>query len=233
MNLLASLLPLSNVELDIDARDKGAALERAAQLFENNQGLSGSRIVECLTAREQLGSTGLGKGVAIPHGRLARVEAGGRGDHPGEGADRVDSPDGQPVWLLVVLLVPEHATQQHLEILSELAQMLSEPRCGGSCRRSRSRAALLATVAAWSRFAPRPDMLTFESLFEDNGTALDLRWIGEPTAGQRVLPDASGSSVQAAELVGHLNLIHPKRIHVLGGARSITSAASRRDGANR
>jgi HPr kinase/phosphorylase len=61
-------------------------------------------------------------------------------------------------------------------------------------------------------------MLTFESLFEDNGTALDLRWIGEPTAGQRVLPDASGSSVQAAELVGHLNLIHPKRIHVLGGA---------------
>ncbi|HEY4037689.1 MAG TPA: HPr kinase/phosphorylase, partial [Burkholderiaceae bacterium] len=61
-------------------------------------------------------------------------------------------------------------------------------------------------------------MLTFESLLDDNSAALDLRWIGEPTAGQRVIPDASGSSVQAADLVGHLNLIHPKRIHVLGGA---------------
>src|ERR1700741_5335572 len=62
-------------------------------------------------------------------------------------------------------------------------------------------------------------MLTFESLFENNSAALDLGWIGEPVAaGQRVLPDASGISVQAADLVGHLNLIHPKRIHVLGGA---------------
>jgi len=61
-------------------------------------------------------------------------------------------------------------------------------------------------------------MLTFESLFDDNGSALGLRWIHQPTTGHRVLPDAVGSSVQAAELVGHLNLIHPKRIHVLGAA---------------
>jgi HPr kinase/phosphorylase len=61
-------------------------------------------------------------------------------------------------------------------------------------------------------------MLTFEALFEDNESALDLGWINGPKAGQKFLPDASGSSVQAAELVGHLNLIHPKRIHVLGRA---------------
>jgi len=61
-------------------------------------------------------------------------------------------------------------------------------------------------------------MLNFEELFEDNEPALDLGWINGPKAGQKTLPDASGSSVQAAELVGHLNLIHPKRIHVLGRA---------------
>jgi PTS system nitrogen regulatory IIA component len=154
MNLLASLLPLSNVELDIDARDKGAALERAAQLFENNQGLSGSGIVECLTAREQLGSTGLGKGVAIPHGRLRGLKRAAAAIIRVKEPIEFDSPDGQPVWLLVVLLVPEHATQQHLEILSELAQMLSEPSMRGQLQTIAQPAALLATVAAWEPIRP-------------------------------------------------------------------------------
>jgi PTS system nitrogen regulatory IIA component len=154
MNLLASLLPLSNVELDIDARDKGAALERAAQLFENNQGLSGSRIVESLTAREQLGSTGLGKGVAIPHGRLRGLKRAAAAIIRVKEPIEFDSPDGQPVWLLVVLLVPEHATQQHLEILSELAQMLSEPSMRGQLQTIAQPAALLATVAAWEPIRP-------------------------------------------------------------------------------
>jgi PTS system nitrogen regulatory IIA component len=154
MNLLASLLPLSNVELDIDARDKGAALERAAQLFENNQGLSGSRIVECLTAREQLGSTGLGKGVAIPHGRLRGLKRAAAAIIRVKEPIEFDSPDGQPVWLLVVLLVPEHATQQHLEILSELAQMLSEPSMRGQLQTIAQPATLLATVAAWEPIRP-------------------------------------------------------------------------------
>jgi PTS system nitrogen regulatory IIA component len=154
MNLLASLLPLSNVELDIDARDKGAALERAAQLFENNQGLSGSRIIECLTAREQLGSTGLGKGVAIPHGRLRGLKRAAAAIIRVKEPIEFDSPDGQPVWLLVVLLVPEHATQQHLEILSELAQMLSEPSMRGQLQTIAQPAALLATVAAWEPIRP-------------------------------------------------------------------------------
>ncbi len=154
MNLLASLLPLSNVELDIDARDKGAALERAAQLFENNQGLSVSRIVECLTAREQLGSTGLGKGVAIPHGRLRGLKRAAAAIIRVKEPIEFDSPDGQPVWLLVVLLVPEHATQQHLEILSELAQMLSEPSMRGQLQTIAQPAALLATVAAWEPIRP-------------------------------------------------------------------------------
>src|SRR5208283_3896369 len=70
---------------------------------------------------------------------------------------------------------------------------------------------------AW-RFAPerRPVLQTLNSLFEENQTALDLRWIVGDTQMMWPLPDTAVQSVQAADLVGHLNLIHPRRIHVLG-----------------
>ncbi|HEX4584544.1 MAG TPA: PTS sugar transporter subunit IIA [Burkholderiaceae bacterium] len=154
MNLLSNLLPLSNVELDFDAHDKRASLERAALLFENNQGLSALRIVECLMAREELGSTGLGKGVAIPHGRLRGLKRATAAILRIKEPIEFGSPDGQPVRLLVVLLVPEHATQQHLEILSELAQMLSEPSMREQLQTIAQPAALLATVAAWEPIRP-------------------------------------------------------------------------------
>lgn len=154
MNLLSNLLPLSNVELDVDAQDKRAALQCAARLFHESQGVSESRIFDCLIAREDLGSTGLGKGVAIPHGRLRGLKRAAaailRLEHP----IAFDSPDGMPVRLMVILLVPEHATQQHLQILSELAQMLSDPSMREQLLAAGQPAALLATVAAWEPIRP-------------------------------------------------------------------------------
>ncbi|HEX4597438.1 MAG TPA: PTS sugar transporter subunit IIA [Burkholderiaceae bacterium] len=154
MNLLSNLLSLSNVALDLDARDKRDALERAADVFQNIQASSGSRIFDCLMAREQLGSTGLGKGVAIPHGRLRGLKRAVAAIIRLKDPLEFGSPDGQPVRLLVVLLVPEHATQQHLEILSELAQMLSEPSMREQLLTIVQPAALLATVAAWEPIRP-------------------------------------------------------------------------------
>jgi nitrogen PTS system EIIA component len=154
MNLLSNLLSLPNVALDVEACDKRAALDRAAQVFEHNQGLSAARIFDCLVAREQLGSTGLGKGVAIPHGRVRGLKRAAAAIIRVKDAIEFGSPDGQPVKLLVVLLVPEHATQQHLEILSELAQMLSEPSMREQLQTIVQPAALLATVAAWEPIRP-------------------------------------------------------------------------------
>jgi PTS system nitrogen regulatory IIA component len=154
MNLLSNLLSLSNVALDVEARDKRDALERAAEVFHHVQSSGTSRVFDCLTAREQLGSTGLGKGVAIPHGRLRGLKRAAAAIVRLKNPIEFGSPDGQPVRLLVVLLVPEHATQQHLEILSELAQMLSEPSMREQLQTIAQPAALLATVAAWEPIRP-------------------------------------------------------------------------------
>jgi PTS system nitrogen regulatory IIA component len=154
MNLLSNLLTLSNVALDVEAHDKSDAIERAAQVLQTIQPLGGSRIFDCLMAREQLGSTGLGKSIAIPHGRLRGLKRAAAAIIRLKGAIEFGSPDGQPVRLLVVLLVPEHAAQQHLEILSELAQMLSEPSMREQLLTIGQPAALLATVAAWEPIRP-------------------------------------------------------------------------------
>ena len=126
MNRISQLLPLTNVMIGLDASSKKRAFEQAGLLFENNQGIARVKVFDSLFARERLGSTGLGEGIAIPHGRIKglkeAVAALVRLSEP----VAFDAPDGKSVNLLVFLLVPEQATQQHLEILSELAEMLSD-----------------------------------------------------------------------------------------------------------
>jgi PTS system nitrogen regulatory IIA component len=126
MNRVSKLLPLANITVGLDASSKKRVFEQAGLLFENNQGIARVKVFDSLFARERLGSTGLGEGIAIPHGRIKglkeAVAALVRLDEP----VAFDAPDGKPVNLLLFLLVPEQATQQHLEILSEVAEMLSD-----------------------------------------------------------------------------------------------------------
>ena len=126
MNHLARLLPVSNVLLDFPASSKKRAFEQAGLIFENHQGLARAKVFDSLFARERLGSTGLGQGVAIPHGRIKGLKEAAAAFVRVAEPIPFDAPDGQPVALMVFLLVPEQATQQHLDILSELAQMLSD-----------------------------------------------------------------------------------------------------------
>jgi len=126
MNQIAKLLPLANVLLDPDVGSKKRVFERVGLLFENNHHIARSLVFDSLFAREKLGSTGLGQGVAIPHGRIKGLkEALGALVRVSEGIP-FDAPDGAPVRLIFVLLVPERATDLHLQILSELAQMFSD-----------------------------------------------------------------------------------------------------------
>ena len=149
MNRIAKLLPPSNIVLDLDVTSKKRLFEQAGLLFENNQGVARSTVFDSLFARERLGSTGLGQGVAIPHGRIKGLkEAVGafvRLSH----AVAFDAPDGKPVSLVFVLLVPEQATEQHLQILSELAQMFSDRELREQLASDADLASLHQHITAW------------------------------------------------------------------------------------
>ena len=128
MNLISKILLPDNILLDAESTSKKRVFECVGLLFENNQQIARSQVFDSLFTREKLGSTGLGQGVGIPNGRIAKLRdataAFVKTSHP----IPFDAPDGQPVNLIFVLLVPERATDLHLQILGELAQMFSDAR---------------------------------------------------------------------------------------------------------
>ena len=149
MNRLSAILPAGQVLVSVDATSKKRAFEEAGLLFETLHGLNRALITDSLFARERLGSTGLGHGVAIPHGRIKGLKQPLAAVFQLANPIGFDAPDEQPVQLLIFLLVPEAATQKHLEILSEIAELLSD-----SGLRDRMKVAADATnlhgmVAGW------------------------------------------------------------------------------------
>jgi nitrogen PTS system EIIA component len=126
MNLISKLLVPENILLDTESTSKKRVFERVALLFENSHQIARSHVFDSLFAREKLGSTGLGQGVAIPHGRVKNLRDGIAAFIKTQHPIPFDSPDGQPVNLIFVLLVPERATDVHLQLLAELAQMFSD-----------------------------------------------------------------------------------------------------------
>jgi PTS system nitrogen regulatory IIA component len=149
MSLVAKLLTPAHIALDLQLSSKKRLFEQAGLLFENQDGVGRSLVFDSLFARERLGSTGLGQGVAIPHGRI-------KGLKDARGAFLrlaqpvpFDAPDGNPVSLVFVLLVPEKATEKHLQILSELAQMFSDKSLRELLMRAADAEALYQLIAAW------------------------------------------------------------------------------------
>jgi len=118
------LLPAERVRTGLDARDKAGLIDRLASILAAEGDASVAR--DALAARERLGSTGLGHGVAIPHGRSAKIsEARAAFVRLAEPID-FGADDGKPVDLVAALLVPAHFTDQHLKLLAELAELFSD-----------------------------------------------------------------------------------------------------------
>ncbi|HUP96612.1 MAG TPA: PTS sugar transporter subunit IIA [Usitatibacter sp.] len=154
MNLVSRLLPPNHVLLDLDASSKKRLFEQVGLLFENSRQIPRARVFDSLFDREKLGSTGLGFGVAIPHGRLKVLKepvcAFVRTAQP----IPFEAPDGAPVRLVFAMLVPEHATEAHLEILSELAQMFSEAQMREALLGTQDIQAAHRLITEWSPYAP-------------------------------------------------------------------------------
>lgn len=126
MNITGILSP-DRIVCDVDAISKKRSLEILSEtLARSETGIASSKVFDSLLNREKLGSTGLGHGVALPHGRsdlftearLAVIKL-------IQGID-YDAPDSEPVDLLFALIVPEDSCDEHLQILALLAEMLAD-----------------------------------------------------------------------------------------------------------
>src|SRR5213593_1865418 len=131
MSLVTNLLRADHIVLDLHVSSKKRLFEQAGLLFENHHGIARSLVFDSLFARERLGSTGLGQGVAIPHGRIKGLK------------------EALGAFIRLVLPVPEKATEKHLQILSELAQMFSDRSLRDAMAAAKDAAELHQLVTAW------------------------------------------------------------------------------------
>ncbi len=148
-NPLVGLLAVEDILLDVDAATPERAFGRIATSIGTRHGLREADVVAGLAAREGLGSTALGHGVAIPHARLAgitRLIAGFVRLRP---AIDFDAPDGKPVASLLVLLVPELATDAHLVLLAQAASMLGTQALREKLETCVTAAEIYAALAGW------------------------------------------------------------------------------------
>lgn len=149
MNQIADLLSPSSIVLELDVASKARLFEAIGGVFSRNGNLDTATIATSLAAREKLGSTGLGQGIAIPHGRIKGLKQARGAFARLREPVAFDAPDGKPVSQVFVLLVPEQATDLHLQLLSELAQMFSEKAFREKLAAAASAEDLLALFRAW------------------------------------------------------------------------------------
>lgn len=124
--MIEKYLGTEDILLDLEVAGRSQLFDALGCHMEREHGLKAALVVAGLDRREQLGSTALGEGIAIPHARVKDLEriliAYARMQSP----ISFDAPDGGPVTHVLALLVPKQATEEHLQILAEAAQQLSD-----------------------------------------------------------------------------------------------------------
>lgn len=153
MNPIAPLLCPERIRIDLGASTRSRVFEEVGQIFAATSGLDAVHVAKALAERELLGSTGLGHGIALPHARVKGLH------QPLAAFMRLcspipfETPDGKPVSDLLVLLVPEHATEAHLELLAEVAQIFADQRFRDHLRDQGDAAGVQQAFAAWPAIA--------------------------------------------------------------------------------
>jgi PTS system nitrogen regulatory IIA component len=143
---LHSLLVREHILIGLCATSKKRVFEEIGFLFEKTAKLNRQLITDSLFARERLGSTGLGHGVAIPHGRIKGLKEPQLAFVQLESPIGFDAIDDAPVSVMFILLVPENATQKHLDLLSEIASLMSHESNRDALKTIVSAEALLALI---------------------------------------------------------------------------------------
>ncbi len=147
---LATLLTLERVCCQADISSKKRALHELSELLAMpHPNLRVEEVFDSLLSRERLGTTGLGKGVAIPHGRLAGINTASAALITLKNGIDYDAPDGQSVDVLFALMVPEESTDEHLGILAHLAEMMTDKHFMEQLRKQKNCPSLHALVSQW------------------------------------------------------------------------------------
>lgn len=148
MQLIDILAP-QRVLAGAQASSKKRALELVSRLLAETSDATPQEIFESLTARERLGSTALGYGVALPHGRMKKISA----THGAfvqliQGVD-FDAADRGPVDLLFAIVVPEHCTEEHLQLVAQIAELFSNEAMRNQLREAKETSALFDALTRW------------------------------------------------------------------------------------
>jgi len=149
MNPVGDLLRSDDIRLDRDITSKSQLLEELAALLAARHGLSKPSVLESLTVREQMGSTGVGHGFAIPHARMSQCATATAALVRTKFAIPFDAPDGRPVSVFLGLIVPHKANEAHLQLLATAASMFSDRGLRYQLRTGTDPNALRETIVAW------------------------------------------------------------------------------------
>jgi PTS system nitrogen regulatory IIA component len=150
MNLIAPLISPDTTLLDLSFSSKKKLFEHAADLFARTHALKATDVFTSLFERERLGSTALGYGIAIPHGRIKGLKDAAGAFYRLKTPLEFDAPDSQPVSLCFILLVPNDANERHLQILGELAQLFGDEAMRTKMLQAATPGELIALLDAWS-----------------------------------------------------------------------------------
>ncbi|MDO5530708.1 PTS sugar transporter subunit IIA [Sutterella sp.] len=149
MNLLSPFLNLHSVRIDLDIASQKRLFEEAALAFERTAGIPHDEAFAALSERERIGSTALGHGTAVPHGRLASLEAPEVVFLRTVKPLKVPSPDRSGAQLFIAILVPESNPEAHLGLLREVAALFSDDAVRAKLLAAKDPVELCDIIAAW------------------------------------------------------------------------------------
>lgn len=149
---LSEFINVNRIKNDVNVLSKKRALEELSHLITQDQTqLNATEIFESLISRERLGSTGVGYGIAIPHGRIKNCEnLTGAFIKLEQGID-FDAIDNQPVDILFALIVPEESTDEHLQVLALLASMFNDESFRQKLQQSKNVEEIYQLLTEWQK----------------------------------------------------------------------------------
>ena len=150
MNHISPLITPDTTLLDVAFSSKRQLFEHAGNVFARQYPLKPNDVSHSLNERERLGSTGLGHGIAIPHGRIKGLAQAAGAFYRLQTPLEFESPDGKPVTLCFILLVPKEADEKHLQILGELAQMFGDEAMREHMHAVQGATELHTLITAWA-----------------------------------------------------------------------------------